>query len=115
MFELVPPEFDFHTNVFYTEMGSPLVTWENVWDIYLELNACLEHLYLANQPDKLDMYWEAIEQWDIQQCLTVLENNGEQVPYGLIPGQDLAGGAEYLQQDGALYVGGVNNGKGLGA
>ena len=37
VFQLVPPSFAELAQSFYTEMGRPKVTRDNVWDMYLDL------------------------------------------------------------------------------
>jgi hypothetical protein len=106
VFELVPPVFDNFAKVLYQSMGSPSVTSENVWDIYRELLFRFEHL---------DEAIECVEEWEIQLSLTDHDSDDEQYP--MMEGQrDLLGGSDSMNdsEGGDYYMGGVNNGMGLG-
>ena len=76
-FELVLATFAHYTQILYDNMGSPVVTGENVWDIYCELAM-----------DYTD-YLDCIDQWEVNEDL--MEKADEESPYPLIDGQDLPG------------------------
>jgi len=60
-------------------------------------------------------YAECLEQWEVQASLIEGDDeNGHVVPYPLIDGQELLGGIDRPNADGNFYLGGVNNGRGLG-
>ena len=84
-------------------MGSPAINSENVWNIYRELLHWFEHL-----DDAVNFMEEC------QVYLDVLDNqvylDDEVPPAGL----DLYGGPDNQDADGNYYMGGVNNGRGLG-
>jgi hypothetical protein len=109
VFELVPATFAHYTQIIYNNMSSPVVTGENVWDIYRELVKRLEEL-----EDAMDYgdYLDCIDQWEVNEDL--MEGADEELPYLLIDGQDLRGGYENPREDGTIYLGGVNGGDGLG-
>ncbi|KAJ8077902.1 hypothetical protein PM082_002343 [Marasmius tenuissimus] len=44
VFELVPQDFEALITVVYAEIGRPPVCQENVWDVYMALLDCMEHL-----------------------------------------------------------------------
>ena len=103
VFELVPPEFGQYATILYQSMGSPAINSENVWNIYRELLHRFEHL-----DDAVNFMEEC------QVYLDVLDNqvylDDEVPPAGL----DLYGGPDNQDADGNYYMGGVNNGRGLG-
>ena len=109
VFELVPATFAYYTQIMYDNMGSPMVTGENVWDIYRGLVQRLEELQVAM--DHTD-YLDCIEQWEVNEDL--IKGADEDPPYPLINGQNLRGGYENPREDGTVYLGGVNGGDGLG-
>ncbi|KAF8076956.1 hypothetical protein FPV67DRAFT_1715799 [Lyophyllum atratum] len=99
VFELVPPSFESFAQALYETMGSPLVTRDNVWDVYHSL----KQRFL-----RLDEALAYLEEW--QEALAPEDNP----QYQLITGQhDLLGGPDNVDMDGAYYMGGVNNGLGL--
>ena len=53
----------------------------------------------------------AVDEWQVTESLQDLSGEPD-IPYPLIEGRDLLGGFE--QDDGSLYLGGVNEGQGLG-
>jgi len=84
-------------------MGSPAVNSENIWDVYQELLAQFEQL-----DDAVDF----IEECEIYLAMLEAQINNEE---NLAPvGKDLLGGPENPATDSAYYMGGVNNGLGLG-
>lgn len=104
VFNLVPPEFDFHANSVYEEIGSPHLMRENIWEVYVRMRDRLEELHEQDANNQ-----EYIEQWEVEEKLTAA--NEDQSPYELLSGKDLAGGVE--NSDGSFYMGGVNGGQGL--
>jgi len=110
VFELVPPTFAHYAQLMYNDMGNPVIAGENVWDIYRGLVQHLE--YLQNAMDYAD-YIDCIDQWEVNESLIAAVDE-EEPPYPLIDGLDLRGGYENPREDGAVYLGGVNGGDGLG-
>ena len=57
-------------------------------------------------------YIDAVDEWQVSESLQ--DQNGERgsVPYPFIEGRELFGANE--QDDGSVYLGGVNEGRGLG-
>jgi len=104
VFELVPETFGQYADTLYKSMGSPVISWQNVWDIYKELLFRFEHL---------DKATDCILAWEIQVNLMDLDGDSS---YPLIARQhDLLGGMDVIdQEDHSYYMGGVNNGCGLG-
>lgn len=83
-------------------MGSPVVNSENVWDIYCELIYRFEHL---------DQAVEFMEECQVFLSLCNDQDNNEIAPPD---GKELFGGLDHADKDGNYYMGGVNNGRGLG-
>ncbi|KAG2140820.1 hypothetical protein BD769DRAFT_1626239 [Suillus cothurnatus] len=44
VFLLVPQEFSQQASLFMAELGSPLVTWDNVWNVYADLLMCFQSI-----------------------------------------------------------------------
>ena len=82
-------------------VGSPPIFRENVWDVYCHLVANFE---------QMDAYADLLEEWEIHVNLVDGDFNVLKPPSGL----ELHGGWDQLDNDGNYYMGGVNNGKGLG-
>ncbi|KAF8076875.1 hypothetical protein FPV67DRAFT_1559232 [Lyophyllum atratum] len=100
VFELVPASFNRFANALYETMHSPVITRDNVWHIYLELHDRFSHL---------DEAFAYLERWQ-----EVLQPEGNP-QYDLLEGQqDLMGGPDDVGENGSYYMGGVNNGHGLG-
>ena len=104
VFELVPENFGQFADTLYKSMGCSVISWKNVWDIYKELLFRFEHL---------DEVTNCIEAWEIQ---VNLMDEDKDSGYPLIAGQsDLLGGMDVIdKEDHSYYMGGVNNGSGLG-
>jgi len=100
VFQLVPPEFGEYAGILYESMGSPDINSKNIWEIYRKLVYRFEHL-----DDAVDF----IEQ--LQVNLDLLDDEVDMEPSA---GMELHGGPENPGPDGAYYMGGVNNGLGLG-
>lgn len=117
VFELVPPEFDYHTNMIYVDVGSPSIAWDNIRDIYSTMIKRLEEIYFGGQDPLYDEYKESVDLSEVQHLLDEEVGSGENGPqpvYNFIPGRDLAGGTDHVDANGPLYLGGVNGGLGLG-
>jgi hypothetical protein len=114
VFELVPPIFAAHADTLYEDMGRPEVTSRNVWEIYQGILQDLEVVQHASEQDAQE-YAECLEQWEVQASLLEGDDeNGRVIPYPPIDGQELLGGMDHPNADGDFYLGGVNNGQGLG-
>ncbi|PPQ83249.1 hypothetical protein CVT24_001149 [Panaeolus cyanescens] len=104
VFELVPPKFAKYADILFESMGRPVLTTENVWDVYRELLHRFEHL-----DDAADF----VDCWEVYYMMLTDDDqhlgNGLQAPEG----QELAGGMDDPSGDGHYYMGGVNNGQGL--
>jgi hypothetical protein len=84
-------------------MGSPVINSENVWNIYRELLHRFEHLDDAeNFLEECQVYLNILDEQD---------NLDDEVPPA---GLELYGGSDNQDGDGNYYMGGVNNGHGLG-
>ena len=86
-------------------MGSPPIFRENAWEVYSHLVARFE---------QMDAYADLLEEWEIHVNLLdepeARDDNALKPPSGL----ELYGGWDAVDKDGNYYMGGVNNGKGLG-
>lgn len=102
VFLLVPPEFELYAQALYESIGSPVVNSENVWDIYRQLIHRFEHLD------------EAMEFMEECQVFLSIWDDHDEVEIGPPEGVELLGGLDHADTDGNYYMGGVNNGKGLG-
>src|ERR1700678_3551359 len=100
-FELVPEAIGHYADQFYRDMGSPPIFRENAWEVYTHLVARFE---------QMDTYADLLEEWEIHVNLLDWDNNALKHPSGL----ELCGGLYPVDKDGNYYMGGVNNGKGLG-
>ncbi|KAF8149133.1 hypothetical protein B0H34DRAFT_758164 [Crassisporium funariophilum] len=103
VFQLVPEVFARYAETLYQSMGSPVVNRKNVWDIYSQLLYRFEHLDEAvDFMEECEVYLQAME----------AQINAENA----VPpvGQELLGGIENPGPDGNYYMGGVNNGLGIG-
>lgn len=103
VFELVPSEFGHYAAILYQSMGSPTINSDNVWNIYRELLHRFEHL-----DDAVEFMEEC------QVYLNILDdqvNLDDEVPPA---GIELYGGPDDKDVDGNYYMGGVNNGRGIG-
>ena len=100
VFELVPSTFDEFAKVLYTSMGSPVVTGENIWDIYRALLFRVERLEVAV---------DYIAEWET--CLADMDPGSD---IDLVAGKELGDRVDTGNDEGQYYMGGVNNGQGLG-
>lgn len=82
-------------------MGSPPIFRENAWEVYSNLVARFE---------QMDAYADLLEEWEIYVNLLDGDDNALKPPSGL----ELYGGWDVIDKDGNYYMGGINNGKGLG-
>ena len=82
---------------------------KTVWEVYNELLFRFQNL---------DRAAEHIEEWSAQVNLMDVQSEvfeaEEQGAFDLMAGRDLDGGIERLNNNGSYYMGGVNNGRGLG-
>lgn len=100
VFELVPPAFGALAAEFYGQIGGPAITRENIWNIYLEVLGRFEHLdNLHRIPAELDVQWGY-----------ALEMSGDDYEDNI----DLLSNLTPLPENHGAYLGGVNNGQGLG-
>jgi hypothetical protein len=111
VFELVPPLFAEYVGVIYAQMGSPEVKYATIWDIYLHIIEELQAV-TTRQADEDEDYFDAVDQWQVSEFLQDQDAECE-VPYPLIEGRELRGGFENPGEDGSIYLGGVNRGRGL--
>jgi hypothetical protein len=107
IFQLVPPNFAVIINQLYCEIGQPPVTRQSCWDIYLQLLNCFHALDdVYNIPHGIN------EKWGY--ALTMARDNYAK-EIELIPNlPPLHNGDSVIGPDGFYYMGGVNNGEGLG-
>ncbi|KDQ50823.1 hypothetical protein JAAARDRAFT_62969 [Jaapia argillacea MUCL 33604] len=111
-FELVPLTFALMAAQFYSEIGSPIVTRDNVWNVYLDLLGCFRILQDAH-----DILPKDLSQW--QDAFATLRQDPQDFLHqgpdiDLIPHtHELENGMERANSDGMYYMGGVNNGWGL--
>jgi hypothetical protein len=104
VFELVPPTFDNLARQFYLAMGQPTVSRTNVWDIYLAM------LHEFHRLDEAHAHFH--NEWKVAFTESQNENANEiELRDDL---QDLQNGEDVFRPDGSYYMGGVNNGNGLG-
>lgn len=96
----MPPEFEKLAGILYESMGSPSVKSNNIWQIYREL---------LHRFENLD---EAVTL--LEKCQAYFDLINEEVNLEPPSGTDLHGGPENPREDGSYYMGGVNNGLGLG-
>jgi len=84
-------------------MGSPVINSENVWVVYRELLHRFEHL-----DDAVDFIEEC------QIYLRLMDEQDDANDLSPPTGRELQGGPENPDTKGFIYMGGVNNGHGLG-
>ncbi|KAJ6466161.1 hypothetical protein C8R47DRAFT_991038 [Mycena vitilis] len=108
VFQLVPKDFGVLAAEFYFAMGQPPITRTNVWDIYMAILTQFQHLdNVHRMPPELDEHWGY--------ALTIARDDHED-DIALIPNlTPLRNGLDAVAPDGSFYLGGVNNGLGLGA
>ncbi|KAF8996698.1 hypothetical protein BDQ17DRAFT_1249445 [Cyathus striatus] len=104
VFELVPNTFSNLTQNIYLRHGSPIITRNNVWDVYLFI--------LNDIQSGIDI------PPGIQDTWTEIIRTSQREVHGtmdLLPGlSELEGGIENATEEGLYYMGGVNNGRGIG-
>ena len=107
VFQLVPPDFGVIITQMYVKMGQPSVTRESCWDIYLQLLRCFHTLdAIYNVPHEVDAKWGYALTMARDDCANEIE---------LLPNlRPLRNGDAVIGADGFYYMGGVNNGEGLG-
>ncbi|KAF8169351.1 hypothetical protein BJ912DRAFT_1025640 [Pholiota molesta] len=96
VFELVPPLFAQYAGQAYAQMGRPA----------LEIT-----MRRANEDED---YIDTVDQWQVTEFLHNQDEEYE-LPYPLTNGRELFGGFENPREDGSVYLGGVNGGRGLDA
>jgi hypothetical protein len=107
VFDLVPPDFGELASRFYVNMGSPLITRDNVWNVYLELLRQFRDLDDVPFP----VEWRDAASLGRQQEAPPAEDFDTDLFPNL---QLLAGGVDAPRDDGSIYYGGVNGGLGPG-
>ncbi|KAJ7572567.1 hypothetical protein C8J56DRAFT_1140717 [Mycena floridula] len=107
VFQLVPPTFDRYCHAFYATLGSPTITRDNVWDVYLDILAAFSRL---DTPEIEPM----IPGWNAHHTLG-REDVWDHDPLILMEGTELLPPGGPLANQGTYnYQGGVNGGAGLG-
>ena len=113
MFELVPPVFAECAGQAYAQIGYPQLNPANIWEVYRKLILTLQNITSSNGTNANQDCIDAVDEWQVNESLQDSNLNREpDIPYPLIEGRELVGGIE--QEDGSLYLGGVNEGRGLG-
>lgn len=106
VFQLVPPSFDQMASTFYAQLGEPAVSRHNVWGIY---SCLLDKFYSfdldAMLPEGIDKAWGYVQE-ELEDEVIMSDED-----LGLKP---LLGGDANPVAGGFYYMGGVNNGAGLG-
>jgi hypothetical protein len=64
--------------------------------------------------EHLDEAIDCVEEWEIQLSLTDHDSDDEQYCSMMEGQRDLLGGSDSINEGGYYYMGGVNNGMGLG-
>jgi hypothetical protein len=91
----------------YTQIGRPELNPANIWQVYCKMI----QLLTGTGPSRECI--DAVDEWEVTESLQDLNRGPDSdIPYPLIEGRELFGGIE--QDDGSLYLGGVNDGRGLG-
>ena len=111
VFELVPPAFAHQAGRVYEALGSPAVNEENIWQIYRQMVDRLAEIS-THQLHGDEEYLDELEQFEISAQLDDEENPPNFYP--LVEGRGLDGGLDHPMEDGSIYLGGVNGGRGLG-
>ena len=97
----------------YAQIGYPQLNAANIWEVYRKLILTLQNISSSNGTNANQDCIDAVDEWQVNESLQDSDLNGEpDIPYPLIEGHELVGGIE--QEDGSLYLGGVNEGRGLG-
>ncbi|KAH7922898.1 hypothetical protein BV22DRAFT_1016396 [Leucogyrophana mollusca] len=106
VFDLVPRSFSRVAQECYSMMGTPLITRENVWDVYRDMLARVQHF--EQLPATLEQEWQVHN----------TEGDPDNAAFNHIPLiaglTELPNGEDVARSDGSIYLGGVNNGNGLG-
>ena len=89
----------------------PQLNHANIWQGYCEIVQTLSNITSSNGTNANQAFIECVDEWQVVENLQDL-NHEPDLPYHLIEGHELQGGIE--QDDGYLYLGGVNEGQGLG-
>ncbi|KAG6908222.1 hypothetical protein DXG01_005694 [Tephrocybe rancida] len=105
VFELVPLTFGTYATQFYQTLGQPVITRNNVWDVYLDILNMFNQLDDICEADHAEWYRVASLSWS---------PDTEDEPLELLDGLcDLPNGMDSIREDGSYYMGGVNGGEGL--
>jgi hypothetical protein len=107
VFELVPPTFAELASKFYNNIESPVITRNNVWEVYLEILRQFHELDNISFP----VEWQHAASLGRQQ--EGLQPQDADLAF-FSDLQPLAGGMDILADDGSFYMGGVHGGHGLG-
>lgn len=104
VFQLVPPDFAALAAQFYETMGFPVITRATVWDIY---DGLLDR-FQSWDPEDFDVpnsvaYWDQFDIPDIDLIENLVPLANASASEGSEEGPSIPG-----------YIGGVNNGAGLG-
>ena len=111
VFELVPPVFAQYAEEAYTQIGRPELNPANIWQVYLKMIQILDNITNTSGINSSKECIDAVDEWQVAESLQ--DPNGvTDSLYPLMEGRELFGGIE--QDDGSLYLGGVNDGQGLG-
>ncbi|KAJ7589179.1 hypothetical protein C8J56DRAFT_734273, partial [Mycena floridula] len=99
VFQLVPPSFHNHCLMFYTKYGSPSITRENAWDVYLYILSGFRHLDEGLVEPFVEEWHQSFtlgreDQWDGDEQLSLVADQ------------------ELFQDLGSNYQGGLNGGRG---
>lgn len=112
VFELVPPLFAQYAGQAYAQMGSPELDSQNIWQVYRYIVERLQEI-TARRANIDEDYIDTVDQWQVTEFLHDQDEVPE-LPYPLPNGRELFGGFENPREDGSVYLGGVNEGRGLG-
>ena len=93
-------------------IGSPQLNAANIWEVYCKILQSLHGITTSNSANADQDYIDAIDEWQVSESLQDQDGEHDSVPCPLIEGHELFGGNK--QDDGSLYLGGVNEGWGLG-
>ncbi|KAJ7196251.1 hypothetical protein GGX14DRAFT_673470 [Mycena pura] len=107
VFQLVPPDFDTTISNLYTQFGSPPVSRDSCWDVYLMLLGALRRLdeICNTAAEEIDRRWGYTLRMAQDES-----SDGTELDPSLRP---LRNGDDGIGENGYYYMGGVNNGTGL--
>jgi hypothetical protein len=93
-------------------MGRPALDSQNIWQVYRYIVERLQEITMRRANEDED-YIDTVDQWQVTEFLHNQDEEYE-LPYPLTNGRELFGGFENPREDGSVYLGGVNGGRGLG-